>query len=178
MYSSTHVEGDIVPECSRNPGKRKHVFFSSSTAIAVSPSPETNSPRSFREAFIKRRPSASSLNLNVTTVERSFPFSFELPLSCRAGEEMPPSFTGSMDPGPSSESIDVTYKVKVVWEAANASENPSVYVSKSSLGKLQILIFSSSQPGGSNIVPSRHRFPIHGCHPAESTILAGDASQI
>jgi hypothetical protein len=129
MYSPTHVEGDQVPECSQNPGKRKHAFFSSSTILPVSPGSEPNSPRSaFRDAFIKRRPSVSSLNLNATAVERSFPFTFDLPRSCRAGEEMPPSFTGSADIGTSSESFDVTYKVKVVWEAHNASENPSTLV--------------------------------------------------
>lgn len=125
MYPPTHVDGDIVPECSTS-GKRKHLFFSSSNVVPVSPGAEPSSPRSaFRDAFIKRRPSVSSLNLNATAVERSFPFTFELPRSCRPGEEMPPSFTGSTEPGPSSDAIDVTYKVKVVWEANNALEHPS-----------------------------------------------------
>ncbi|RDB30650.1 hypothetical protein Hypma_005833 [Hypsizygus marmoreus] len=132
MYPATHMDGDIViPEHSWNTGKRKHVFFSAFTVIPVSPGSDSNTPRSaFREAFNKRRPSVSSLNLNATAVERSFTFNFDLPRSCRHGEEMPPSFTGSgmsTDPGPSSpsKSIDVGYRVKVVWEATNASENPS-----------------------------------------------------
>ncbi|KAF9458236.1 hypothetical protein BDZ94DRAFT_1201451 [Collybia nuda] len=126
MYSPTYSEGEQVPESSRNAGKRKHVFFSSSTTISISPVSEPNSPRSaFRDAFIKRRPSVSSLNLGALPGERSFPFTFDLPRSCRTGEEMPPSFTGSSDMGPSSEAFDVTYKLKVIWEAQNAAENPS-----------------------------------------------------
>ncbi|KAG5651835.1 hypothetical protein H0H81_007241 [Sphagnurus paluster] len=109
------------------PGTRKHIFFASSITEIVAPESEPTTPRSaFRDAFIKRKASVSSLNLNATPTERSFPFSFDLPRGARTGEEMPPSFTGSREPGPSSGAVDITYKVKVTWEPSNVLESPSI----------------------------------------------------
>ncbi|KAG6816141.1 hypothetical protein H0H87_008376, partial [Tephrocybe sp. NHM501043] len=127
MHSPTfvHVEDDNAPHYSQVPVKRRHVFFSSSTIIPVSPGVDLTTPRSaFRDTFIKRRPSASSLDLNAIAVDKHFPFMFELPRSCRPGEEMPSSFTSSQDSEPGA--IDVVYKIKVLWEASMALEAPSM----------------------------------------------------
>ncbi|KAG6918389.1 hypothetical protein DXG01_014790 [Tephrocybe rancida] len=79
----------------------------------------------FRDAFNRRRPSLSSLNLHATALDKDYQFVFELPRSCRSGEEMPPSFN-SQDAGSSASAVDVTYTVKAVWEASNAIDAPSV----------------------------------------------------
>ncbi|KIK56667.1 hypothetical protein GYMLUDRAFT_1012811 [Collybiopsis luxurians FD-317 M1] len=98
---------------------RKHVFWSTSTDIQVSPSLDSflslSTPRStFRDGFastiksIRRRPSGSSLNSGSSAsssssqsggrspispgFNRTYSFSFDFPRSNRTGEEMPPTF--------------------------------------------------------------------------------------
>ena len=129
VYSPAQMGKDEVAGYPETTGKRKHVFFSSSTILHVSPGSGFTQPRfPFRHAFMRRQPSISSLNLNVTPTERSFPFSFELPRGYRVGEEMPPSFTGSLEPELSLELFDVIYKVKILWEAHNHADHPRTYV--------------------------------------------------
>jgi hypothetical protein len=133
LYPSPEMEVDqAYYSHDRIAGQRKHVLFSSSTTMPVAPGSETGPPRSgFREAFavsIWRRPSVSSINVNPISVERSYPFSFDLPRSCRSGEEMPPTFSSSelVEIGPrGSVFFEVTYKVIVSWEAGDGSENQS-----------------------------------------------------
>ncbi|KAK7034491.1 hypothetical protein VNI00_012338 [Paramarasmius palmivorus] len=132
---------------SSNPDRRKHIFFSSTRTVPVSPSSEFLPMRSsFRDAFsstIRRRPSASSLNINTTNTkgDRIYPFEFELPRSCRSGEELPPTFklspaptvayadrdhpSGSGGSNVTSGSFGVEYKISVAWEPTDASEYPS-----------------------------------------------------
>ncbi|KAF8887600.1 hypothetical protein BD779DRAFT_1672726 [Infundibulicybe gibba] len=122
--SSEEEDDGALPHILPERGPRKHIFFSASTNIPVSPSSEGRP--SFREAFVKRRPSASSLNLSPGSVERTYPFSFDLPKSCRAGEEMPSSFSTSPASGSStSQPYQVSYQVIVSWNAFNIVENPS-----------------------------------------------------
>ncbi|TFK38120.1 hypothetical protein BDQ12DRAFT_121772 [Crucibulum laeve] len=107
-------------ECASSSEPRKHIFLSSSTVIPVSPNTEPSSPRSaFREAFIRRRPSASCINNAPSAADRSHPFTFHLPQSCRAGEELPPTFTTS------KEMLGVKYKIIASWEPNDAFENNS-----------------------------------------------------
>ncbi|KAF8220933.1 hypothetical protein L208DRAFT_1331020 [Tricholoma matsutake] len=128
MYSPLQVNrDDAVAEYSGNTKRIKHVFFSSSTVLTISPGSDSEPSRyPFRHAFSRRRPSISSLESNVTATERSFSFAFDLPSGCRPWEEMPPSFTGSMYPV-SSQSFDVTYKV-IVRKSPNASDSNSFEV--------------------------------------------------
>ncbi|EDR08178.1 uncharacterized protein LACBIDRAFT_297544 [Laccaria bicolor S238N-H82] len=104
---------------------QKHIFFNCSTCIAVSPTAESSSPRTtFRDAFIRRRPSASHINVS-TLSERSYPFTFNLPQSHRPGEEIPPSFTSKFEANSLSKSCGVEYKVVASWEPSDAFESPS-----------------------------------------------------
>lgn len=98
------------------PAPRKHVFWSSSSTIQVSPSLDSflslSTPRStLRDGFtstiksIRRRPSGSSLNTAPPSpilkspitpgFNRTYSFSFEIPRSSRSGEEMPPTFVSA-----------------------------------------------------------------------------------
>ncbi|KAJ7666143.1 hypothetical protein DFH06DRAFT_1268270 [Mycena polygramma] len=119
-YSSTEKNGDRTYD--RRPEKRRHVFFSSSKVIQVSPS-DSNPPRSaFRDVFvIKRRPSGSSIK-SMVLEPRAYPFSFDLPRSQRSGEEMPPTFCSS---DPQCAPFEVIYQVSAVWESSDITENPS-----------------------------------------------------
>ncbi|KAJ7269848.1 hypothetical protein C8J57DRAFT_1180920 [Mycena rebaudengoi] len=106
----------------RPPERRKHVFFSSSKVIHVSPS-DANPPRSaFREVFvIKRRPSGSNIK-SMEFQPRTYPFTFDLPRSQRSGEEMPPTFCSSeLNCAP----FEVVYQVSATWESTDITENPS-----------------------------------------------------
>ncbi|KAF9061548.1 hypothetical protein BDP27DRAFT_1337948 [Rhodocollybia butyracea] len=96
-----------------HPEPRKHVFWSSSTTIQVSPSLDSflslSTPRStIRDGFtstiksIRRMPSGSSLRTTPPSTplrspmspgfNRTYSFAFELPRSNRKGEEIPPTF--------------------------------------------------------------------------------------
>lgn len=116
------IEGAFFYEDDSQPGgsrfavePRKHIFWSSSTTIQVSPSFDSflslATPRTtLREGFtstiksIRRRPSGSSLNSGASVpppslkspmspgFNRTYSFSFDLPRSNRTGEEMPPTF--------------------------------------------------------------------------------------
>ncbi|KAI3608216.1 hypothetical protein WG66_006559 [Moniliophthora roreri] len=130
-----------------NADRRKHIFFSSARTIHVSPSSEFLPMRtSFKDALsstIRRRPSASSLNLKQNpNGDRVYPFEFDLPRGCRSGEELPPTFKASSAPTAthadrdlpsgsggsnvtSSGSFGVEYKISVAWEPTDASEYPS-----------------------------------------------------
>lgn len=121
-----NADEDTVPAFARAPERRKHVFFTSSKTIPVSQS--DNPPRSaLREAFgARRRPSSSSLNASFSSGgHRSYPFSFDLPRSCRSGEEMPPTFC-SLNSG----SFEVAYKLVFTWDPSDASEQQSKCVSR------------------------------------------------
>ncbi|KAG7441119.1 uncharacterized protein BT62DRAFT_982887 [Guyanagaster necrorhizus] len=115
---------------------RKHTFFSTSTSFQLSSSSDGTSRSTFREVFassLRRRPSISSLNINSTPsiVERTYPFSFDLPRSCRSGEEIPPTFYSSKhaagSPASTSRaaSFSVEYKILVTWDPTAAYEYPS-----------------------------------------------------
>ncbi len=81
---------------------------------------------------LRRRPSVSSLNIPTSSiVERTYPFSFELPRSCPNGEEIPPTFYSSKHAGPSAPasragSFSVEYKILVAWDPTAAYEYPSL----------------------------------------------------
>ncbi|KAK0203406.1 hypothetical protein DFS33DRAFT_1383665 [Desarmillaria ectypa] len=114
---------------------QKHTFFSASTSFQLSSSSDGTSRSTFREVFAsskRRRPSVSSLDINPTPsiVERTYPFSFELPRSCRSGEEIPQTFYSSKHAGsPASTSragsFSVEYKILVTWDPTAAYEYPS-----------------------------------------------------
>lgn len=83
-----------------------------------------------QNAFIRRRPSMSSLNTNVTTsTERSHSFSFPLPQSTRTHEEMPATFVSTKDAS-SQDYFEITYKVVANWHPSDSSETPSQYVAQ------------------------------------------------
>ncbi|KAG6849370.1 hypothetical protein H0H93_009064 [Arthromyces matolae] len=65
-------------EC-QTPERRTHVFLASSTVIPVSPEGSSPARTTFREAFMKRRPSATSLNLNSNVVPVTLPTSITFP---------------------------------------------------------------------------------------------------
>ncbi|PBK90207.1 hypothetical protein ARMGADRAFT_309375 [Armillaria gallica] len=113
---------------------RKHTFFSASTSFQLSSSSEGASRSTFKEVFassLRRRPSVSSLNIPTSSVvERTYPFSFELPRSSHSGEEIPPTFYSSKhagSPAPTSRagSFSVEYKILVAWDPTAAYEYPS-----------------------------------------------------
>ncbi|KAG7094752.1 hypothetical protein E1B28_005568 [Marasmius oreades] len=119
------------------PDMHKHVFFSSCRIIPVSSSSEFLPNRSgiLKGAFssLRKRPSVPSLKNNGSSDlhNRLYPFEFELPRSCRPGEELPPTFastsqsTGSGLSSSSSRYFCVEYKLQVAWEPTDASEYPS-----------------------------------------------------
>ncbi|KAH0581413.1 hypothetical protein H2248_012495 [Termitomyces sp. 'cryptogamus'] len=132
------MNGNGVVQCS-TPQRRKYLFFSSSTVIPVSPGINSSSRSVLRDVFIRHKASASSPNVNVTPVDRHFPFAFQLPRSCWPGEQMPPSFTSSQVSGSMSNVFDVSYRIKVVWEATNAIDVPFVL-------KVPILFYPDHDP--------------------------------
>ena len=123
-----HIEGNVFAECS-TPHRRRYIFFSSSSVIPISPGMNSLSLSPLRDALIRYKTSASSRNSNFGPVDKHFSFTFQLPRSCRPGEQMPPSSTSTQVTG----SMYVSYRLKVVWEAANAIDVPSVYVRNSPL---------------------------------------------
>ncbi|KAF8966571.1 hypothetical protein BDZ97DRAFT_1657490 [Flammula alnicola] len=109
---------------STSPAPQKHVFLSSMITIAISNS-EASSPRSaFRDAFIRKRRSISGISFMASSSERSHPFTFYLPQSARAGEEMPATFVSTKDDS-SSDYFEVAYKVIADWEPSDPLEIPS-----------------------------------------------------
>ncbi|KAF9568301.1 hypothetical protein CPC08DRAFT_679979 [Agrocybe pediades] len=101
-----------------------HVFLTATNTISVS-NWEGSSPKSvFRDAFLKRRPSVSSINLTPTTSLRCHSFSFSLPNNTRDGEELPTTYTLSKDKT-SPDYFEVSYKVVVDWEPSDSTEVPS-----------------------------------------------------
>ncbi|KAF8155822.1 hypothetical protein B0H34DRAFT_798928 [Crassisporium funariophilum] len=115
----TDPDATSDPACSE---PQKHTFLSTTTTINISNS-EAGSPRStFREAFVRRRPSISGISFNASSSERSHPFTFYLPRSMRPGEEMPASFSGVKG---SSDGYEVTYKIVSEWEPHDPFETPS-----------------------------------------------------
>ncbi|KAF8903298.1 hypothetical protein CPB84DRAFT_1774459 [Gymnopilus junonius] len=105
---------------------RRQAFLSSKTTIAISSSEASSPITALQNAFIRRRPSMSSLNTNITTsTERSHSFSFPLPQSTRTYEEIPASFTLTKDTS-SQDYYEITYKVVANWEPSDSSEPPSL----------------------------------------------------
>ncbi|TRM63700.1 hypothetical protein BD626DRAFT_548051 [Schizophyllum amplum] len=107
--------------------KRKHVFFTTSTTMPVSPEPAPSIQRSataIREALtIRRRPSGSSLRDSVfQQPERSFPFCFEMPQSQGVHEELPPTLSFVKD---GEQPYEVNYSIIVLWEASDALDDRS-----------------------------------------------------
>ncbi|KAF8652356.1 hypothetical protein AX16_004386 [Volvariella volvacea WC 439] len=123
IYEPDHsTDADSTAGHAPDVTRRKHVFFHTSTSMPVSPTFETSPSRpGFREALaasVRRRPSASSIGSS-SPVERSYPFSFDLPKGCRSGEELPSSFSTSRDSEDGSEFFEVAYKVGATWEATS-----------------------------------------------------------
>ncbi|KAH9478449.1 hypothetical protein JR316_0008904 [Psilocybe cubensis] len=103
---------------------QQYTFFSSMTTISIS-NGETSTARSaFRDAFVRRRPSITNINISTCSTERVHPFSFSLPESIRLGEEMPATFSSAKDPT-SPDYFEVTYKVIADWEPNDPTEIPS-----------------------------------------------------
>lgn len=145
MYS-TPVTEDNESESVPQSSQKKHVFFSASTVIPVSPVsdsalsfPTRSSSRSaLREAFaasVRRRPSFASLNSPVSPAspirgDRSYPFSFDLPRGTRSREEIPPTFSAPRNTSESRESSTcaVEYKILVSWEPSDSSDPASMEV--------------------------------------------------
>lgn len=106
---------------------QQYTFLSSMTTISIS-NGETSTARSaFRDAFVRRRPSITSINIPASSSERVHSFSFSLPESTRQGEEMPATFYSAKDPS-SPDYFEVTYKVIADWEPNDPTEIPSQYV--------------------------------------------------
>ncbi|KXN92145.1 hypothetical protein AN958_09237 [Leucoagaricus sp. SymC.cos] len=103
----------------------KYVFLSSTTHINVCPANDNLPLLSFQTSFMKRRPSASCLCQGPGSSKRSHPFSFELPRSCRTGEELPSSFSPSQDAKQISKSVSVMYKILAHWEPSESLDNSS-----------------------------------------------------
>ncbi|RXW19340.1 hypothetical protein EST38_g6505 [Candolleomyces aberdarensis] len=96
--------------------RKKHNFFNLSKIVNVSPPQINDSSRFFREAF-RRRPSGSYISVKSPLMERSYPFEMSLPQGCRAGEELPSSFSPTDTEGdPFASSCEISYKVIVTWE--------------------------------------------------------------
>ncbi|KAJ8081755.1 hypothetical protein PM082_007601 [Marasmius tenuissimus] len=150
---------------SMDPYRRKHVFYSSCRIIPVSTSSEFLPARSgkLKGAFnsMRRRPSASSLNNAAegsrtgNTRPRIYSFHFDLPQSCRSGEELPPTYLPSQDRSnsnsklSSSGSFRVEYKLQVSWEPTEASEYPSFL-------DVPIFYHSDADFQSVDIVPKEH----------------------
>jgi hypothetical protein len=111
-----------------NPQKRKHVFFSSSISITVSPI-ETNTI--FLKKHVRRRPSLPILQ---APTSRTYPFRFNFPRGSRPGEEIPATFPSSAAAdswkfgGAASGDVEVNYVVSASWEASDEPEDRRVYV--------------------------------------------------
>ncbi|TFK21144.1 hypothetical protein FA15DRAFT_672858 [Coprinopsis marcescibilis] len=115
----SHWDGETYSE------PRRNVFFTHSHIISVSN--EGSSRFTFRDAFMKRRPSASHLRLSSPSVERSYPFQLPIPQGSHPGQELPPSFT-SLDSKRGSSlviSSDISYKILATWEPDNLEMPPS-----------------------------------------------------
>ncbi|KDR80312.1 hypothetical protein GALMADRAFT_242672 [Galerina marginata CBS 339.88] len=120
--SISYVPPKNLDEPATSTTPRTHVFLSSTTTIAISNSEGSSSRSVFRDAFIRRRPSSSSINLiAAASSERSHPFAFSLPQSTRSGEEMPATFTSSKEPS-SPDYFEVVYKVVADWDPSDTSE--------------------------------------------------------
>ncbi|PFH49933.1 hypothetical protein AMATHDRAFT_62247 [Amanita thiersii Skay4041] len=98
----------------------KHVFLSASTRLPITPNPIT-APQGrlqFREAFMRRRPSASSIGMQISPAQRTQPFSLDLLHGCGVGDELPPTFKAESHARNSlaPEEFRVDYKVTATWE--------------------------------------------------------------
>lgn len=103
----------------------KHVLLTSSTIIAVSPFQTSGRGLALRDAFMKRRPSSSSIGARTTAAERSFPFS--LSLAPRPGEGLPPTLVPSpMIDSPSGD-FDISYIVVASWQPGDVNDGISRY---------------------------------------------------
>ena len=113
-----------MASCPKDLRRKQHTFFSTYTVVPVVTQTRSltriPSHATFPKGFQRRpRPSRSSsvdLGAHASVLERSFPFSFELPPKHAAGEGLPPSFIGAADVGPSCEILEIGYKVRVIWE--------------------------------------------------------------
>ncbi|KIM47048.1 hypothetical protein M413DRAFT_268498 [Hebeloma cylindrosporum] len=112
------------PIPSRLPKPQRYVFLASRTIIGVTNAESSSSKSTFRDAFVRRRPSISDATYTSSSTEKSHPFAFQLPQSIRPGEELPPTFVSKNDPS-SSDYFDVTYKIVADWEPNDPTEVPS-----------------------------------------------------
>lgn len=95
---------------------RRHVFFTQSQVIPVDVS-DSASKFTFRDAFMRRRPSASNIGLKSGLMERSYPFQFTLPQGPHAKQELPPSFVSQeIDGNPLVTSSEISYQITATWE--------------------------------------------------------------
>lgn len=100
----------------------RHVFLSSSTTIAVSPFQTLGRPGlALRDAFMKRRPSSSSIGSRTGAVERSFPFSLSFASNPRPGEGLPPTLALAPITDSPSEDFDISYIVVASWQPGDVS---------------------------------------------------------
>jgi hypothetical protein len=117
----------------------KHVFLTSTTHINVCPANDNITLLPFQTSFMKRRPSASRLCQSPRTCKRIHPFSFELPRSCRPGEDLPCSFSSSKDFELNPKPFAITYKVLIHWEPSGSLDNSSRSV-LTAIGQFKLFI--------------------------------------
>ncbi|GBE83878.1 hypothetical protein SCP_0509350 [Sparassis crispa] len=135
VFLSPHMKvGDHSVDVHRTSAHR-HVFFLSSVVAPVTAMDNQRSSSSLREAFAssvrprrERRPSQTDIRLNL----KHFPFSFDLPHSTRAGEELPPTFSSVVmgQTGTHSrayvERAEVAYKIVATWEPMKENDHISL----------------------------------------------------
>ncbi|KAH6918031.1 hypothetical protein BKA70DRAFT_1416056 [Coprinopsis sp. MPI-PUGE-AT-0042] len=117
------VEGSFIrplPPSSPPAQWRRHIFFSHSEVVSV----QEESKFTLRDAFMRRRPSASHISLRSGT-ERFYPFQVTLPQGLHPGQELPSSVAVSGSSGESSTTTEISYKMVASWEPADGSQTPS-----------------------------------------------------
>lgn len=130
LYISPGKEAYDDPFPDGHGSRVRHTFFLSSMVNLVGGLGTQRSTSSLREAFAasvrSRRRSPSEVSISGAL--RPFPFSFEMPRSNQAGEEMPPSFSSIAigEAGIRSrtcvERVEVTYRIFVTWETSDEEE--------------------------------------------------------
>jgi hypothetical protein len=160
LYNSSKMHGQEPLIDSLD--KQKHVFFSTSTSIAIS----RNSRSTIREVFKPNlQRSGSTSRVHIPSARRTYHFNFDLPRGSRPGEELPPTFSPStlddgVVPTRSTPSTEVLYTVSASWEPTSGSRDGAVYVI-SYPPRLHIPTnYHYPQTRSTYFLLSRFRFPI------------------
>ncbi|KAF8637909.1 hypothetical protein AX17_002532 [Amanita inopinata Kibby_2008] len=104
--------------------ERKHVFLSLSTTTSVSPAQVSGQSRlAFRDTFLRRRRSATSLDVQPSSTERTYLFSFALAQGCKVWDVLPPTLVPCAKTAfsPASDEYEISYKIIATWKPNDLS---------------------------------------------------------